>query len=88
MKIEDLSKEQVAYILHRYYPEHRDNLTPLDWQIFLILTNYLCGSKHLPGKYSDVATYKKLKCIVEYVFNHDGSLVNDNRRENSNNRES
>lgn len=32
----------VAYYLHRYYPENE--ITPLDWSIFAALTNFLAGN--------------------------------------------
>lgn len=48
MDINKLTDKQIAYILHRYYPEHADELTALDWKVYLILTNRICGCNYLP----------------------------------------
>ena len=63
LEIEDLTEKQVAYILHRYYPENRDRLTPLDWKLYLTLTNYVCGSRYLPHRGS--AQHVRLEQIMK-----------------------
>lgn len=67
MNIRELTSDQIAYLLHRYYPEHRDTLTKMDWDVYLILTNRLCGCKSMPVTGS--AQYKKLKDIIDLYFN-------------------
>ena len=67
MKNKLISIDEAIYILHRYYPEHRDCLTPLDWRVFLNLTNFIasCDSYHLT---TDEPVYNRLKDIKEIVY--------------------
>ena len=66
MKVENLTEKEIAYILHRYYPEHTLELTNLDWMVYLILTNYLCGHKILPSKNSP--QYNRLEQMVSLYY--------------------
>ena len=69
----------VAYYLHRYYPENE--ITPLDWGIFTALTNFLAGndsyitsirlSDNLRNRILDNIRLCKIGCVSlrEYLIN-------------------
>lgn len=69
----------VAYYLHRYYPENE--ITPLDWSIFAALTNFLAGndsyicnikrSDILRNRILDNIQRCKIRCsnLQEYLIN-------------------
>lgn len=69
MDMRELTNDQIAYLLHRYYPEHKDVLTTLDWDVYLVLTNCLCGCKSFPLHGS--TQEKKLQEIVDTIFTAD-----------------
>lgn len=58
----------ILYILHTYYPQNRDNLTDLDWQLYTGLTNCLMSGGKVNPIYNESLRLKAKEIVDESIF--------------------
>lgn len=60
--------EDIVYLLHTYYPAHRDSLTDLDWELYTSLTNCVISKGKIEPVYNQELKEKAIEVMKESKF--------------------